>query len=68
MRECPVNVSTVDIQKIETPGNPSINSLELGNPRAPASVQGRHGGWLLVARTGRGSDDAILANRTAGCR
>jgi hypothetical protein len=61
-------VSTFDIPKIETPRNPGINSLEPGNPGAPASVHAQQGGWLLVARPARCGDTAILANGTPGCR
>jgi hypothetical protein len=67
-RGSPFNVSTVDILKIEIPENPSINSPELENPRAPAAVHCRHGGGLLVARTVRGDETAILPNGTPGCR
>jgi hypothetical protein len=62
-------VSTVDAPKIETMNNPSLDSPELGKPRAPASVHGGQGGWALVAATAGGAGEAaIRANGTGGWR
>jgi hypothetical protein len=62
-------VSTVDIPKIETSEHPGINSPELSAQRAPDSVHGGHGGWLLLGGTGTGAGDAaFLASGTARWR